>query len=288
MQKRSELGQFLRARRAQVSPGDVDLPADGSRRVPGLRRAEVAALAGLSVDYYIRLEQGRERNPSVSVLKALGRALRLEPDARRYLFVLAGAAPRCPDRNGPKAVSPNLLAMLHEWTNHPVLLMDRCNTILAANQLGTALVAGHRHSDNLTRLTFLDPNAHSYLRDWEQVAAVCVAGLRAAASDDPNDPELTALVGELSVQSDDFRKRWAKAEVREKTSELILLHHALVGDLDLTYEILRPAANPDLMVKVFRAEPGSATAERLAVLGSLTAQEQVGPAQVSTRVARQP
>ncbi|HEX4250763.1 MAG TPA: helix-turn-helix transcriptional regulator [Pseudonocardia sp.] len=265
------LGTYLKARRAQVSPEAAGVPLGGLRRVPGLRREEVASLAGLSVDYYARLEQGREQHPSASVLNALARVLHLDPDAQRYLFAIVSSVPKVPVARGGRAVSPNLLELVDEWTDHPTVLLDECHTVVAANHLGRALYGGHPHSDNLARLIFLDDSGRTFFREWPKTASATAAAIRAAATHDPGNAALLALVGELTVRSEEFSTRWAKAEVREKTSGPVLLHHDLVGDLDLHFESMRPNGSPELILKVMRAARGSESADKLAVLGSLTA-----------------
>ncbi|CAM5642678.1 MULTISPECIES: helix-turn-helix domain-containing protein [Streptomyces] len=278
MKERNELGQYLKARRARITPAQAGLiEGTGYRRVPGLRREEVAALAGLSADYYARLEQGRERHPSTSVLKALARVLQLNPDAQRYLFALASpdAAGRLA-RPAGREVGPNLLALLDDWSAHPAIVTDHCMNVVAANALGAALYVGHPHADNLARLLFIDDTSHTFFRDWETVAASTVAALRAAASHRLGDTELRSLVGELTVHSKEFTRHWQQAEVHEKTSGTLLLRHPQVGDLDLTYETLRPSASPDLLVKIYRPQPESSTRDRLAILGSLTASPRPG------------
>jgi transcriptional regulator with XRE-family HTH domain len=268
MDRANQLGDYLKARRAQLAPERLRLPSAGVRRVPGLRREEVASLAGVSVDYYTRLEQGRERHPSASVLNALCRVFELGPDAQRYLFTLASPGPTTVARQ--RGISQNLLELVEEWTNHPTVLMDECHSVVVANQLGAALYAGHRHSDNMLRLLFLDPDGRTFFRDWNKVASSSVAALRAAASHTPDNGALMALIGELTVRSEEFCKRWAKAEVREKTSDVLLLRHPVVGDLDLVYESLRPNARPDLLLKIYRA-PTPEMSDKLAVLGSVVA-----------------
>ncbi|MFC0629359.1 helix-turn-helix domain-containing protein [Kribbella deserti] len=264
----NQLGEFLKARRAAVTPDQVDLPRTGVRRVPGLRREEVASLAGLSVDYYARLEQGREQHPSPSVLSALARVLNLNPDAQRYLFGVAGAS--APIARGQRKISPNLVALINDWPAHPVVVADSCHNIVATNQLGAALYGGHQHSDNIARLIFLDPDGPTLFRNWDRSAASCAASMRALAGQNPNHAELMALVGELTVRSEVFAGLWAKAEVLDKASEFLHLHHPVVGDLDLHYEALRPNGSPDLLVKVYRS-PNAEMTEKLAMLGSLTA-----------------
>lgn len=278
----NQLGAYLKARRAGVTPAEVGLPAGGVRRVPGLRREEVASLTGLSVDYYARLEQGRELHPSASVLTALARTLRLGPDAQRYLFAIAAPGPRVAAQACRRQVGANLLELVEEWTDHPALLTDGCNNVVAANHLGRALYSGYPHSDNLTRFVFLDEGARSFYRHWSTIASSHVASLRAAATHDPHDADLMALVGELTVRSKEFCRRWAKADVKEKTSGVLQVHHPVVGDLDLQYETLRPTGSPDLLLKVYRAQKGSAMSDKLAVLGSLTAEPGVAAPSVPT------
>lgn len=273
------LGAFLRARRGQVSPEQAGLPREGHRRVPGLRREEVASLTGLSVDYYARLEQGRESHPSASVLRALARTLRLDPDAQLHLFAIAQTdTPLPPIASGAGgAVSGGLAELIGEWPHHPTVVLDECHTVVLANQLGHGLYAGHRHSDNLLRLIFLDSDAPEFYRDWPKVAGRSVAGLRVAVGRAPGNTELLALIGELTVHSPEFRRRWARADVREKTADELLLHHPLVGPLDLLFDTFHPAGHPNLLMKVFRAVSGSASAEGLAMLGSLTADNPPAP-----------
>jgi transcriptional regulator with XRE-family HTH domain len=272
----NQLGDYLKARRANVKPEEAGLPRGGTRRVPGLRREEIASLAGLSVDYYTRLEQGREQHPSASVLNALARVLRLGPDAQRYLFAIATPGPEvAPVR---RRISENLVKLVNDWTDHPAVLSDSCQNLLVANHLGRAMYAGHQHSDNLARLVFLDPDGPTFFRNWSNVATVMVASIRNAASDAAANSELMALVGELTVRSEEFSKRWAKAEVLEKRSGETFLHHPIVGDLDLSYETFRPNGAPHLQLKIFRADKGSEMSEKLAMLGSLTASQPAGRA----------
>ena len=274
MKEANQLGAYLKARRAHVTPEEAGLPRGGVRRVPGLRREEVASLTGLSVDYYTRLEQGRELHPSASVLNALARTLRLEPDARRYLFAIATPDQHVPVVRGRSTVGENLVELLDEWPNHPAVLLDSCHNVLAANQLGAALYAGHRYSGNLAKLVFLDEGGPRFFRDWPTVAASCAAGIRATASHDPGDADLLSLVGELTVRSAEFARLWARADVREKTSGTVRFRHPVVGELDLVYETLRPAGAPHLVLKVLRAGRDTVAREKLAVLGSVAASGQ--------------
>ncbi len=264
------IGEFLRARRQLVRPEDVDLEPGGRRRVSGLRREEVAMLAGVSSDYYVRLEQGRERNPSAQVVAALAHALALDEDATAYLHELA--RPRPKRRRGRREqVSPVLMSMMAAWTTTPAVVLGRCLDVLAGNDLGLALFAGHTHSDNLVRLVFLDPDARDFYPEWERVAVNTVGGLRAAAGLDQDDPDLIATVGELSVKSADFRRLWARHDIRQKKNETKRFRHPLVGELTLSYEALTVNSAPGQQLVVYQAEPGSTSAGALALLGSLTA-----------------
>ncbi len=272
MARENTLGEFLRARRQQVGPEDLGLPAGGSRRVAGLRREEVALLAGVSTDYYIRLEQGRERNPSAQVVDALARGLALDDDAVAHLHRLARPAPvRRRRARRREQVSPNLLRLMDGWPDTPALVLDRCLDVLAHNALGKALFDGHTYSGDLIRLVFLDPDAREFYPDWERVAVNTVGGLRAAAGIDPDDPQLVDTVGELSVKSADFRRLWARHDIRQKTHETKRFRHRLVGELELSYEALTVNSAPGQQLIVYQAEPGSPSEAALALLGSLAA-----------------
>jgi transcriptional regulator with XRE-family HTH domain len=264
------IGTFLRARRELVRPADVDLAPGGRRRVSGLRREEVALLAGVSSDYYVRLEQGRERHPSAQVVDALAHALTLDEEATAYLHELARPRPRTRRRRGEQ-ISPALTGMLAAWTATPALVLGRCLEVLAANDLGTALFAGHTYSDDLVRLVFLDPDARDFYPEWERVAVNTVGGLRAAAGLDQDDPRLIETVGELSVRSPDFGRLWARHDIRQKTRETKRFRHPLVGELSLSYEAFTVNSAPGRQLVVYHAEPGSPSAEALSLLGSLTA-----------------
>ncbi|WP_043627557.1 helix-turn-helix transcriptional regulator [Nonomuraea candida] len=267
------LGQFLRARRELVGPEDLGLPAATRRRVAGLRREEVAQLAGVSIDYYVRMEQGRERHPSPQVVDALARALALEEDATAHLHRLA----RRPSsrRRRPAArreeVGPGLVRMMAAWPHTPAVVLGRRLTVLAANPLGRALFGGHEHSGDLVRLVFLDPDGRDFYPDWDLAARNTVAALRAAAGADPDDPGLIEAVGELSLKSETFRRLWARHDIRQKTHETKRFRHPLVGELTLHYESLTVNGAPGQQLVVYHADPGSPSQDALSLLGSLTA-----------------
>jgi transcriptional regulator with XRE-family HTH domain len=266
------LGEFLRARRGMVRPEDLNMPGGDRRRVPGLRREEVAMLAGLSADYYVRLEQGRERNPSVQVLEALAGALLLEDDAIAHLHQLARPVPAKGRRSTHRRrVGPGLLRLLNNWPDTPVVILDRCLKVAAHNPLGGALFAGHTYSRDLMRLVFLDPDARDFYPDWDRVAVNTVAGLREAAGSDLNDPELIEVVGELSLKSADFRRLWARHDIRQKTRETKRFRHPVVGELTLEYESLTVNSAPGQQLVVYQAEPGSCSEHALSLLGGLIA-----------------
>lgn len=273
MANENRLGEFLRARREQVAPAQVGLPDAGGRRVPGLRRAEVAALAGVSTDYYVRLEQGRERHPSTQVLSAVARALRLDADGTDYLFRVAESlsGQRRPARS--ERVSAHLLRLLDGWLDTPAMVISPARDILALNALGRALYGSFASTDNLLRMVFLDPVARRFYVDWESAARGSVSALRAAAGDYPDDPGLIALVGELCMKSQVFCRLWARHEVRPRIREDKRLHHPQVGDLTVHYEAFTVNAAPGQQLLVYQAEPGSPSADALALLGSLSAQE---------------
>ncbi|MEU4765339.1 helix-turn-helix transcriptional regulator [Actinosynnema sp. NPDC023794] len=267
-----DLGEFLRSRRARVRPDDVGLPGGGRRRVPGLRREELAMLAGVSVDYYMRLEQGRTPAVSDSVLDAVARVLRLDETERAHLRNLVRPAPA--KRPAPQRVRPGLLRLLEMADDVPAFVMGRRSDILAWNPLADALYGfGDLPPEdrNSARHTFLRPESRAFYRDWPTVAADMVAFLRLDAGRYPDDARLAALVGELSVKDETFRKLWAQHKVQEKTHGTKLMHHPVVGDLDLDYETLQPTGDPDVVLAVYTARVGSPTEDRLKLLASWSA-----------------
>ncbi|MFD7450290.1 helix-turn-helix transcriptional regulator [Kitasatospora sp. NPDC059827] len=274
------LGDFLRSRRARIQPEEVGLPAHGRRRVQGLRREEVAQLAGVSVDYYIRLEQGRGGSASDAVLDAVARVLRLDEAETAHLRSLNRPPKETPARvRGDRRVRPGTRLLLDLMTGVPAFVLGRRMDVLAWNALGDAVngfseraAAGKPGTAlNQVRDAFLDPAARTLYRQWDAVAAETVAQLRRDAGLHPDDPALAALVGELSVRSEEFRRLWADHLVREKTSGVKLLRHPLVGDLDFGFETLAVQGSPDQVLVAYTAAPGSPTAQRLALLASWTA-----------------
>ncbi|MGV9906334.1 helix-turn-helix domain-containing protein [Streptomyces sp. NPDC003388] len=272
------LGEFLRARRGQVRPQDVGLPGSGLRRVPGLRREEVAMLSGISSDYYLRLEQGRDRNPSAQVLQAIAGVLRLDADATSYLLSLTRDRPRDARpgaRTAParprEEVPAGLLRLIDGWPRNPAYIQNRYTDCLAANALATALTPSYRPGVNLLRAVLLDPAERALRRDWDELTEEGVAALRAYAGPESDDPRLRDLVGDLSLRSERFRTLWARHEVRPRRGRLSRLSHPQVGDLDLHSEKLTADGTGGLTLVVFHAEPGSRSAELLDILGSLAA-----------------
>ncbi|MER7639818.1 helix-turn-helix domain-containing protein [Streptomyces sp. NPDC126522] len=274
MDSKNALGEFLRARRERVRPEDVGLSGGGLRRVPGLRREEVALLAGISSDYYLRLEQGRDRNPSVQVLEALARVLRLDASATAHLLSLAQPERPAVSRRRarrPEAVPASVRELLDTWSGHPAYVQNRFTDCLAANALCTALSPNYTPGVNLLRAVFLDPAEHELRRDWDELTAEGVATLRGHIGPDVDDPRLVELVGELSVRSDRFRYLWSRHEVRPMLGRTSLLSHPLVGDFELRSNKFEIPGTDALSLVVFHAEPGSRSAELLGLLGSLTA-----------------
>jgi transcriptional regulator with XRE-family HTH domain len=277
MDAASELSQFLTSRRAKVTPEQTGLPSYGQRRVPGLRREEVASLAGVSVEYYKRLERGNASGASDGVLEALADALRLDDAERAHLFDLARAASPIPTRRRRPAqqrVRPVVQRILDSIGSPAAVSNMRCD-YLAANQLGRALYAplfeSREQPPNSARFTFLDPAAQEFFVDWEKAAKDLVATLRSQAGRNPYDRALTDLVGELSTRSDAFRTWWAAHNVRYHQTGTKRLHHPVVGDLELSYEVMELAADTGLRLAIFTAEPGSRFEEALNLLASWTA-----------------
>ncbi|MFF4370571.1 helix-turn-helix transcriptional regulator [Streptomyces sp. NPDC001594] len=278
----TSLGDFLRTRRSRLTPEDVALhDYGGRRRVAGLRREEIARLAGVSVEYYTRMEQGRVPNPSEGILDALARALRLTGDGTRHLHQLARPARReagaAADREGGETqrVRPILRLLLDELRDVPAMVMGRRMDVLALNAAGRALLGdfgasggpgGGPGGGNIARTTFLDPAARELYADWTGCARENVAYLHLEAGRRPQDPELARLIGELSMRSEEFRRWWAEHPVQDKTSGRKRFRHPVVGELELSYETLRAADDADQALITYTAEPGTPDHDALRVL----------------------
>ncbi|WP_461011569.1 helix-turn-helix transcriptional regulator [Streptomyces capparidis] len=279
MDSGNPLGEFLRARRELISPAGAGLPSSGRRRTPGLRREEVAQSSGVSTDYYTRLEQGRERHPSAQVVHALARALGLNAEETAHLHRLARTARGPVRRGGGAPVGPSLLRLMDNWLHTPALVLDRRLEVLAGNRLGRALFAVmlERGETNLVRFVFLDPAARNFYPDWERVARSSHAALRAGGGDPASDPRLTEPVGELSLRSPEFRTLWARHDVRGKAHEAKSFNHHHVGELTLTYDSFTVDSAADQQLVVYQAEPGSASQQALALLGTMAADLPAAP-----------
>ncbi|MEU6863446.1 helix-turn-helix transcriptional regulator [Streptomyces sp. NPDC046876] len=287
----TSLGGFLRTRRSRLTPEDVALPDyGGRRRVAGLRREETAQLAGVSVDYYTRMEQDRVPNPSAAILDALARALRLTEDETRHLHHLARRARRpvgaaSPAANHPRAgtqqVRPTLRLLLDGLHDVPAMVMGCRMDVLAWNPAASALLGDFGALDpaerNIARNTFLNPAARELYADWTGCARENVAYLHLEAGRRPGDPELARLIGELSVRSEEFRRWWAEHPVQDKTSGRKRFHHPIVGELELSYETLRAADDPDQALITYTAEPGSPAQDALRMLLAWSAPSQALP-----------
>lgn len=267
----SPLGEYLRARRAQVSPASAGISTYGVRRVPGLRREEVATLAGMSVDYYIRLEQGRERSPSAQVVDALSEVLQLDDDARLHLYAVAGLAPSQGRVPLPERVHPELLRLMEMWPDTPAIVLGRAYDVLAGNPLAYALFDGFQQGPNLMMKIFLDPDARSFYPDWDEVARYTVAGFRLLQGRTPSDPRIREVIAELSRRSPEFVELWKTHEARGRRLESKRFRHPEVGDLTLRINAFDVRSAPGQELIVYHAEPGSRSAEALALLGTLAA-----------------
>ena len=275
-QATTELGRFLRARREGVRPADVGLPAGtGSRRTPGLRREEIATLAGVSIDYYTRLERGRETKPSPAVVDALARTLLLDGDEHEYLKSLAAQAARrapVPPKPPSRTLRPTAKLLLETLRPNPAYVVSRTYDILAANPGGARLHPGllgwPPKQRNTIRYTFLHPEARDLWPDWEQKARGCVAQLRAIAGSDPDAPDLAGLVGELLVKSPDFGRLWGRYEVRRAGAGDRVIKHPLIGTLRLAHETLGLNRTEGHCLIVYLAEPGTPDHDAMILLDS--------------------
>jgi transcriptional regulator with XRE-family HTH domain len=279
---RAEVHAFLTSRRAKVTPERAGLPTAGQRRVPGLRRTEVATLAGMSVEYYAKLERGQLAGVSPSVLEAIARALQLDDAERAHLMRLAqeangsGALLRPARKPKQRTIRPSLQWTLDSITV-PAIVVNLRQDLLAANLLGRAMYddvhTGPAGVPNFGRFTFLDPTARRFYPDWNLAADMFVANLRTAAGVDPHDKGLHDLVGELSTRSDEFRRRWGSHNVRIHGTGVKTFRHHIVGELALAYESMELRAEPDLILTIYSAEPASPAAHALALLASWAATE---------------
>ncbi|WP_419707092.1 helix-turn-helix transcriptional regulator [Promicromonospora sp. NFX87] len=278
---RDDIREFLTTRRARLTPEQVGLPDfGGRRRVPGLRREEVALVAGMSVEYYVRLERGNATGVSESVLEGITRALQLDEAERAHLYDLVrtanqGAGPRrrlAPPR--PARVRPNVQQLIDTMENVPVIVQNGRLDVITTNRLGRELfspafeASSEQRPVNLARFVFLGAGAGQFFRDWDDTARQTVAILRTEAGRAPYDRELSDLVGELATRCDAFRVLWASHDVRIHQTGKKNVHHPVVGDLDLTYEGMALASEPGLLLLAYGAAPGSATGDALRVLAS--------------------
>ncbi|GAA2326438.1 helix-turn-helix transcriptional regulator [Dactylosporangium salmoneum] len=280
------LGEYLRARRELIDPADAGLRVVGVRRTPGLRREEVATLAGISADYYLRLEQGRDRNPSPQVLEAIARVFGLDAEATQYLMGLTAARPRA--RRPRRETVPAGIRQLLDVMELPAFVESRMFDVLAANRLATALSPRIRPGLNRLRDTFLDEQERQLYPDWAHTIAGMVAAFRTSIADDVDDPRIERLVGELSLASEDFRRLWARHDVKPLAGAPTRMEHPQVGPLELRREKLTIGDSGGQLLVVYHAEPGSPSAQALALLGALSAQQRDrrrsnGPAVVASR-----
>jgi transcriptional regulator with XRE-family HTH domain len=267
-----ELGEFLKARRAELTPSTVGLPASTSvRRVPGLRREEVAALATISIDYYTRLERGR-MPASAHVLNDLARVLRLDDDQRAYMLQLAGKPLGRRAGEAVRTIRPQLRRLLDQLTETPALVLGRCMDILAWNRMAAALITDFgqipEERRNYVRLVFSDPALRKLYADWEEVGRMCVAFLHMDVAADPDDPYLASLVRELSVRDDDFREWWDGQHVTRKGHGIKRFNHPVVGEITLDWDTLTCATAPSQQLIILNAEPGTSSHNALRLLAA--------------------
>jgi transcriptional regulator with XRE-family HTH domain len=267
--KGNALGDYLRARRGQVRPEDVGLIAGARRRVRGLRREELATLAGISSEYYLRLEQGRDQNPSAQVLDAIARALQLDIKGTEYLHQLASPPGARREQLDLETTADGTDELIDQFSM-PAIVVSRCQDVLAANPIARALSPGFTPGTNFLRWRLFEPAAREFFVDWDEVTDVAVSGLREAAGSDPDDPRLRALVDELSRTSARFRELWARAEVGYRPG-VIHMRHPDVGDLYLHRNRFNIPHSGGQHMLTYRAEPGSESASALEALRSLSA-----------------
>lgn len=274
----TELGDFLRSRRDRLTPEDAGVRSYGRRRVPGLRREELAQLAGVSVTYLTRLEQGQSQNASDAVIDSLARALQLSADERKHLFTLARPStvpPKRRRREKPEVAEPGAERLLHAMGDVPAVLLGRFNDLLAWNRAGHLLLASHLDGDapadpatrpNQIRMLFLDPHTRDLYMDWEDEAALAVASMRFVAAEYADDRRLAELVGELSMKSPEFASLWSGHTVKLCTNGTKRFHHPEVGELELNYEALHLPEGNGQRILTHTAEPGSSSFATLRLL----------------------
>ena len=279
MDNRAQIREFLASRRARITPEKAGLPAyGGNRRVAGLRREEVALLAGVSIDYYVRMERGTLAGASDAVLDGVARALQLDDAERDHLFDLARASAPTParrHRTRESGVSASVQQVLDAIADAPAWVRNARHDMLAANRLAHALcaplLADPRRPANNARFVYLDPASHEFFTDWDRAANDIAAMLRSEAGRNPHDKKLVELIGELSTRSEDFRARWAAHDVRFHRTGHKKLHHPVVGDLDLNFEAMELPSQPGLTMLVYTAPKDSPTADSLTLLASWAA-----------------
>ncbi len=264
------LGDYLRARRALIQPDSVGLPINGVRRVAGLRREEVAMLAGISADYYLRLEQGRDRHPSIQVIEALARVLRLDQAATDYLLGLATPRPHHRRRRPQRETVPIGIRQLLDVLGLPAFVEGRYFDVLAANNLACSLSPNLRAGQNRLRAVFLDPAEKALYPDWDTATARLVAGFRESVGSDAANPRVVQLVDELSLSSERFRHLWARHDIQSLEGMPTRIHHPQVGDLTLSREKLAIGGAEGQILVVYHAQLGTSSAAKLAFLASLT------------------
>jgi transcriptional regulator with XRE-family HTH domain len=268
MSETNALGAYLRARRELVTPQRAGIPGAGVRRVPGLRREEVAMLAGISADYYLRLERGRDRNPSAQVLESIARVLHLDDDHIAHLRTLVSEAPRQRGRRPPEEVPPPGALKLLDSLVQPAFIEGRYFDILASIGLARALSPGLAAGGNQLRDMFLDPAEQALHPDWKDVTECLVANLRQSVGNDTDDPRFVELTEELSLASPHFRRLWARHEVRGQRGSLMRINHPQIGELTLNRERLGIGGADGLMLVVYHPDAGSGDADKLALLAS--------------------
>lgn len=272
----TELGEFLRSRRAALTPADAGITSYGARRVPGLRREELAQLAGVSPTYYTRLEQGVSSNASEAVIDSIARALGLTEDERAHLHLLARPVPRRPRRPARRdKARPGIVRLLDAMTDVPAVAVGRRHEVLAWNRLGHLLLAGHLDADaprrpadrpNLLRMLFLDPHTRDLYADWKREAVLAVASTRYIAGQYRDDRELTELIGELTMNSPEFAALWAKHPVELCTNGVKRFRHPEIGDVELAFEVLHLPGAGGQRIMTYTAEPGSPALDLLTIL----------------------